>query len=671
MEPSIRKAYEASRHMQGKPFKSACYSPYTSLYFCTNGDVVACCKSSNYVLGNVATESLEQIWHGKRAQAMRRSLRDYNFKLGCEFCEWQLKGGQYDQVYATTFDHLPVSSADPEWPAMMEFTISNTCNLACIMCYGELSSTIRANRERLPPIPKVYDDRFFADLRQFLPHLKIAKFFGGEPFLAQESYRIWDMMIEDGIDIPCHVTTNGTQWGPRVERILDAFRVPLSISIDGMTKATVESIRVNADFDKVIENTRRFRDYSRRKQTYMSLTYCLMRQNWHEFGDYLGFAEDLDLDVFINTVITPANCSLYTLPPGELLQIADRMQAMDHGGRYSGLRRNGKLWTSAVNALRNNANERQVAGVGELVKSNARLRAAMHRDHLAEANELAAAGRLEQALEAVRRVPANDVTTFQAALTEAHICRRLGRFDATESAIERALQMWQRSPLPWLERAWLRQAQGRREEAIADAEEARRRVGGDDIEVRWWVEHALATLHYETGRKVEALAAVQQVTEREPERYDAFMMQAWMLRDLGRLQECEDVIARAMALRPADAKPWIERAWLRCVQGRPEQGIADVAEAQSRLATDSPLQADAHHALAVLCEQAGRRGEALQHMDALLALLPGRLDLLLQRASMRERHGDPTGALADADRALQANPHHPEAAAMVARLRGA
>jgi len=409
-------AYEASRKgMAQKPFRSACYAPYTSLYFNTNGDVIACCKNTTYVLGNVATQSLEEIWRGKKANAMRKALKDYKFGVGCEFCEWQLQGGQYDQVYATIFDELPVAGLDAEWPARMEFTVSNTCNLACVMCYGVLSSTIRAHREKLPPLPKVYDDRFFADLRKFLPHLKDAKFFGGEPFLAQENYRIWDMMIEDGINIPCHVTTNGTQWGKKVERVLEALPCSISVSLDGATKQTVESVRVNANFEEVRANVERFLAYTRRRRTHFSLTYCLMRQNWHEFGDYLRYGEERGVKVFINTVVNPADCSLYTLPAAELEAIAKRMDEMDAREGYSKLPRNGETWTSAVQALHKNADEKQRARIEEIK------RARFAKDPVSTGWSLVGEGKLEEALRAVASVDAEHQSYYARLMLEGRV----------------------------------------------------------------------------------------------------------------------------------------------------------------------------------------------------------------------------------------------------------
>ena len=69
--PNALRRYHAARSLDQQPFQSACYAPFVSLYFHTNGDVVACCKSTHHRLGNVTRQSLAEIWHGERATAMR------------------------------------------------------------------------------------------------------------------------------------------------------------------------------------------------------------------------------------------------------------------------------------------------------------------------------------------------------------------------------------------------------------------------------------------------------------------------------------------------------------------------------------------------------------------------------------------------------------------------
>jgi radical SAM protein with 4Fe4S-binding SPASM domain len=364
MDASIITEYDARRDFSTKSFRSVCYAPYTSLYFDSRGNVRVCCHNSQHKVGNISKNSIDEIWNGEALKEVRGAVRAYDFSVGCAYCEWELASRSLVNLSMRKWDDLPVLSSDPPWPQQMEFSISNTCNLECIMCDGSASSAIRANREHLPPLPKVYSDAFFAELRKYLPHLRKAKFLGGEPFLEQECYRIWDMVIEDRLTLPCHVTTNGTQFNSRVERILDAIPFGIAISIDGFTKKTIESIRVRARHENLIENIQRFLAYTLARKTSFGLTYCLMRPNWREFGDFCLWADHLDCSVFVNQVRRPTELSLFTLPLRDLQQIIAAMENQA-ATLLPSLRRHRETWLGQIQRLRQRASG--AADVPELV----------------------------------------------------------------------------------------------------------------------------------------------------------------------------------------------------------------------------------------------------------------------------------------------------------------
>ena len=122
-------------------------------------------------MGNVARSSIREIWDGGPARQLRDALRVDDYSVGCGFCQWQVDQGDDAIVFARVFDQHEVRSDRPEWPVQMEFSMTNACNLQCIQCDGESSSAIRVHREGRPPIPQVYGDEFFDELRAFLPHL--------------------------------------------------------------------------------------------------------------------------------------------------------------------------------------------------------------------------------------------------------------------------------------------------------------------------------------------------------------------------------------------------------------------------------------------------------------------------------------------------------------------
>lgn len=345
------KEYDKSRSFKHKAFRSSCYAPFVTLLFDPRGYVRACCQSWTHSLGNIARKRLNEIWQGSEIQELRQRLIAYDLPRGCATCQWQIEQKNYDLAFAKHYDRFRIDSQRPPWPQSMDFLLSNRCNLECVQCFGELSSSIRKNQEKLPPLERVYGDEFFEDLRAFLPHLAAANFLGGEPFLSEENYRIWEMLIEDHLEPTCTIVTNGTVYGKRVERILDRLSFVVSISLDGATKQTVESIRRNARFETIMQNVDRFSKYTRERGTYFNLGYCLMPQNHHEFPDFLMLAEDLDCSVTVNKVYQPPKYSLNALTRSELGAIVESWERRDAQVRKQ-LRRHRPVWERQLSRLR-------------------------------------------------------------------------------------------------------------------------------------------------------------------------------------------------------------------------------------------------------------------------------------------------------------------------------
>ena len=334
---------------------SACYAPSVQLYFQPDGDVRACCRNMTHPLGNVATDRLGEIWTGARRRLLQEHLARDDYSLGCRGCEWEVtvegRESSYPRKFDTMASHLTDDAGTAAWPRFMEFNLSNVCNLQCIQCNGDLSSSIRIHREGRPALPKVYGDEFFDDIRPFLPHLEKAQFAGGEPFMAAENYRLWDLIAEVAPHIEGTVVTNATQWNRRVEQVLERFPMNLCFSIDGVTEATYESVRLGANFDEVIANVDRFCAYARRAGTTTSLNHCLMAQNFQEFGDLLLFAEERGIFVDVSVVHYPEHCSIARLPRADIAAIAEHLEAQSDRV-LAQLELNAGVWRQEVARIR-------------------------------------------------------------------------------------------------------------------------------------------------------------------------------------------------------------------------------------------------------------------------------------------------------------------------------
>jgi MoaA/NifB/PqqE/SkfB family radical SAM enzyme len=303
-----------------------CHAPESSLYFGRDGAVSACCYSRNAALGCYPDQSIDEIWNGAVAESMRASMRRNELPGGCDLCADQLHAGNFSGLLARQFDEqspvnltsriksfLHIGAAPKRYPARLEFELSNKCNLECTMCSGFFSSSIRANRENLPALPRSYDSRFVKQLLPYLPHLTHAKFLGGEPFLIDIYYEIWDRLMELNPGCKVSITTNGTVYTEKVKRVLRNLNCEIVVSIDSVVKATYESIRRNAKMERTLANFEAFAEFNRHKKLSLSIAICPMISNAAELPGLVEFASERGARVFFNTVVFPASHSIKAL----------------------------------------------------------------------------------------------------------------------------------------------------------------------------------------------------------------------------------------------------------------------------------------------------------------------------------------------------------------------
>lgn len=273
------------------------------------------------------------MWYSARRRDVVAALSRNDFSHGCQRCGAEIATEGRDHAYAVAYDgwlDRLESVPPPAWPLRAEFNLSNVCNLQCQQCDGESSSMIRLHREHRRPLPTVYDDQFFADLVPFLEHMEEAVFAGGEPFLAPENYRVWDLIATRAPHVRCTVVTNATQWSSRVEAALELLRMDVVVSLDGITRETYEAIRIGAAFDQVMANIDRLLEHRSQTGANLSINHCLMPQNHHEFGRLLLWAEERQLPVNVCVVRTPARCSIARQPIEQIRTITRSLEAQHH-----------------------------------------------------------------------------------------------------------------------------------------------------------------------------------------------------------------------------------------------------------------------------------------------------------------------------------------------------
>ncbi|MGC9332187.1 MAG: twitch domain-containing radical SAM protein [Bacteroidales bacterium] len=321
--PKLMRAYNRRRFHGAR--RLFCYNPFVNLFFNIGGEAIACCRSHDNVLGTYPEQSIKGIWFDEKAEAMREHMLHNDLSMGCAYCEKQIKAHRFQGLPSMRADAYPHTKKGM-YPKIMELELSNTCNLECVMCSGRESSRIRANREHLPPIISPYDDDFVTQLKAFIPHLREMHFYGGEPFLIDIYYKIWDKVIAMNPNIKMSAVTNGTIYNERIEQILLSTRFDLTISVDALNKERFEQIRKGADFDVVVQNIDKFNQLT---DNHLTISHTPISLNWKDTPDIVQFCNDKQARLNLSFVERPAKYALWANHPDKIDEILTYYDSID------------------------------------------------------------------------------------------------------------------------------------------------------------------------------------------------------------------------------------------------------------------------------------------------------------------------------------------------------
>ena len=298
-----------------------CKAPVNNMYFTVHGTVAPCWLTVGAIDRWSPTHSISDIWFGEKYQQIRDNIANDIFKGKCAECKKDIDNGVWP--LAKAYDQFTVK----KYPSLMELELSNQCNLECVMCSGTLSSGIRKNKDKLPPLPQIYTDEFRQQLREFIPHLEELRFNGGEPFAQKIVLDICEDVAELNPGLKVNIATNGTVYNKRVQKIMDMCNIHINISIDSLLHDRYSEIRINGDLSVLMKNFEIFNKYCKDGNRDLSIMVNPMRQNWDEMVEFVKWTDKHHVKLWYNTIRYPADCAIWNLPSEKLKEIHTSLQA--------------------------------------------------------------------------------------------------------------------------------------------------------------------------------------------------------------------------------------------------------------------------------------------------------------------------------------------------------
>lgn len=207
-------------------------------------------------------------------------------------------------------------------PFKLKFESSTICNLKCVMC--PLTHNLKREKGvlKFENFKKVFDE-----IKP--PYINLTGL--GEPLLNKDIFRIIRYARRKNSYVK--LDTNATLLtDERIEKLISSDPTFVSVSLDGASKKTYESIRKGANFEQVINNLKKMIKYRNESEskTKIHVFFVLQNKNLDELIEIIKLCNEIGIDALNGTVVisfgNAKNKKLRKIPLEKIEKLRQRLE---------------------------------------------------------------------------------------------------------------------------------------------------------------------------------------------------------------------------------------------------------------------------------------------------------------------------------------------------------
>lgn len=316
--------------------KTFCIKPWTHLYVQPNGCMKLCCRSTEVNSYNLKTNNIEEWWNSDFIKDIRQQLLNGEEPDVCQDCYTNERQGstsyrqKSNKAYLVTEYNATkvVKYHQHAMPIDVELGLTNLCNLKCLMCNEQNSSSIATENKSIK-ISKINQSDYDVGEQEFsrikdliLSKPKLLNFRGGETLMVPNIKEILKWGLDENLldDTVVHLTTNGTKLTEEWVSILTRFKkLRIMMSVDGVG-ATNDYIRFGSRWADVDAAAKRL---SSLPNVSFIVHATLSSLNVMNISELIAWCQENNYFLDIAVLTTPSSFSLSVLP-SELIDEAKR-----------------------------------------------------------------------------------------------------------------------------------------------------------------------------------------------------------------------------------------------------------------------------------------------------------------------------------------------------------
>ncbi|MBU2914595.1 twitch domain-containing radical SAM protein [Reichenbachiella agariperforans] len=246
--------------------------PWVHLHADTTGKVKACCSTS-VTYGDLAHQSVSDIWEGESIKAFRQQVLVQGVDRRCSSCLHREQAGKesmrtetiakYPELSRQIVNEQTVTSQLK--PVYLDIRFSNVCNLRCRTCWHGASSSWFEEGKQLNNtagnqaiIRATTNNRqLVTDVMNYCEAIDEVYFAGGEPLMMEEHYQLLDSLLATKQQPLIRYNTNLSLLQCKAYDACDYWRqfdrVKVSVSIDELAQRG-EYVRKGLKWELLLKN---------------------------------------------------------------------------------------------------------------------------------------------------------------------------------------------------------------------------------------------------------------------------------------------------------------------------------------------------------------------------------------------------------------------------------
>jgi MoaA/NifB/PqqE/SkfB family radical SAM enzyme len=297
-----------------------CALAFNSISFGSHGGSRPCCAVDTYFWSEIENRlpqydnKVINWFNNERIVSLRKDLLNKKWNPICNMCRTREQHGQAStrEIFNYTLSEIE-KNTERSWRNndpiinnlndifLLDITVGNKCNSACLMCNSSASSLWAKEQEEITGTPawhgpdiNWFSEEHVPELIDHLPNLKAIQFAGGEPTISEPHIFLLKRLIEQNRakDITLGYVTNLTGISDELLELWDHFNTKhITVSIDGVGSVN-EYQRFPFTWKKVVSQLNQVKTISKERGNYhIGLSHTITSLNILKFDELIKWWE--------------------------------------------------------------------------------------------------------------------------------------------------------------------------------------------------------------------------------------------------------------------------------------------------------------------------------------------------------------------------------------------